>query len=269
MNVAKHDAIFHIALKLREVVEEEDSVQSKLKETLTTAIFVRLCELLPRSLRKRTKAQEASEVLASDVIVDWLCPIVGEFPSFDMECLAVLDPKCIYSALRACLKYGMLPLEGLESFGAISSRCLRLARELVLGIPAASSKTPETGSFPSPSEAFEMVVSHSQFNQCLTAVPNNSLGATRKLELIRLMLSCVSLSDTVIVFEKGIWDSLFRSYDASVGIIDATLRRLLYISTKRQAEVRCFAHAYYSRNIRGSLSCVFSLSQDFVTAILG
>lgn len=241
MHTSTQRAFLDIALVLREVMDESQSQQADLKGKLSTLLFVRLNEMLPRALRKYTKALErdskTEELLMPGTIVELICPIVGEFPCFDMQCLSEVDPKCMSSSLRACLKYGLMDFESMEAFAPIAPDCLRLARELVLGIdPSVASTGKESWDFPLPAEVYEMVVSHSNFHQSMTA-SNEGMDNARKLEIARLLLSCVSLSKTAIIFEKTIWEILFSAYNAGVSTIDSCLRRLFYLGTKKQGDV--------------------------------
>lgn len=241
IDISTQVSLFRVALVLKDVMDETNDAQSRAKSILSTALFVRLNEILPRSLKKYIKAAEedflVGEVLEPAMIIDWLCTLVGEFPSFDMECLASLNPKCASASLRACLKYGMINFEGIEAFAGITPDCLKLARELVLGIaPGLSLSQAGPDDFPTTSEVYEMVVSHSNFFEALEA-PGGGPGGARKLEMLRLLLSCVSLSKTTIVFDTVVWEALFRTYRAGVNAADHCLRRLLYVATKKQEGV--------------------------------
>lgn len=207
--------------------------QSTIHQTLHTGLFVRLCELLPRALRKTNKAMEenrTNEIIDPSFVIKMLLPLANKFGSFDMTQVASFDSGSTAAALRACLKYGMTECSS-SSFTEIASQCLRLARSLVLSVPSEGSK-----GFPPPSAVYEMIVSHSHFAESLQGSLDDDASESRKLELVHLLLACVSLSKSPINFETDVWNALFGAYGAGLSATDSALRRIFYVATKRQDE---------------------------------
>jgi len=224
------------AIALKNALMVDSAGQVPVGQDLVTILFTRLCELLPRILRKRAKEVEQKPPTAHGAIkpcllIAWLYQIVGELPKGSMDLKVALEGKCVVSALRGCLKYGIAPVSS-TYWAALASDCLKLARELVRVI------TLESASFPPPEDVYEMVVTHSRFAESLK--DPSGVAETRKLELVRLLLACVSLSKATIVFRVEIWNALFIAYGAGVGIVDVSIRRLLYLATRKQDEVSSF-----------------------------
>jgi hypothetical protein len=211
-----------------------------LRQEICSALFVILCVQLPRSLRKERKAVQGhkpptEKILEPSLLIDWILPMVGGFPNdLDVDTLKAMDPTCVSTAVRGCLKYGMAEAES-PIFLATSTKCLELARRLVAVNVAPTSALHENT--PSPSDVYSMVVSHSKFKECLTRNPGSQERAARKLELVRLLLACVSRSESPVEFQKEVWDVICSSYNAGVGIIDTSIRRLIFVAVSRQTSV--------------------------------
>lgn len=212
-------------------IDERDSSQHSLQQRLESGLFVRLCELLPRALRKTIKSMpttySSKEVVNPLFLIELLLPLTTKFSTFDLRLLDTWDSKCLASSLRACLKYGMAEPTS-AFFSEVASVCLRLARSLLIGIPLSAADT-----LPSPTVVFEMIVSHSRFSEAL--IDDSSANGCQKLELVNLMLACSSLAKSPINIGADVWKILFRSYGASLNAPDCSLRRLFHVLSKRQS----------------------------------
>ena len=232
MSASTREAFLQAALSVAASLEESDLSQAANQQIVDTGLFIRLCELLPRSLRKTIKAMEGNrssdEIVDPSFLIKSLVPLAGKFSSFNMALVSDLDSTCMAAALRACLKYGMTESSS-TSFTEIASQCLRLARALLLSIAAAA-----TNSFPSPAAVYEMIVSHSHFAESLVGSTDDHDSESQKRDLVLLMLTCVSLSKSPLSFGTDVWSVLFRAYGAGLGATDVSLRRLFYVATKRQ-----------------------------------
>ncbi|CAB9505999.1 Sulfite exporter TauE/SafE [Seminavis robusta] len=223
-------------VQLISFLDEDVEVEATVKRDLCPAFFARLCKLLPRSLRNHFKGN--GEKLPSDpgvapsLLIRWMCQLAKQLASFDMDS-GILE-KSVGSTLRSCLKYGMAEADD-TARTKTATICLQLAIELVPAIHAAEIAG-KSDNLPTAEEIYSMVVSHSRFQATLFESSDGGQNDARKLELVRLLLSCVSLSTTTITFSSSVWDALFSAYNASVGVIDATLRRLLYVASTKQGE---------------------------------
>lgn len=199
------------------------------QRTLTAGLVACLCEQLPRALRKMVKAEarrSLTDAIDPAFLLQLLLPLTGKA---DTKLVRNIDPACTAAALRACLKYGMAEPAS-ASFAVVAGQCLRLAQKLVLGFSSNASD-----SFPTPKVVYEMIVSHSHFAEAMVNSSEDlSPEGSQKLELVRLMLACVSTSTTQICVKADIWGVFFRSYRAGVGPTDASLRRLFYTVAKRK-----------------------------------
>lgn len=231
MNAASRVSFLRATSAIKASLEESDESQAAICQTLESGLFVRLCELLPRALRKTIKAlavaRSSNEVVDPRFLIEFLLPLTRKFATFDLTSVDARDSTCIASTLRACLKYGMTASNDTSCAAITSQRCLRLARSFVIGIPVSA-----VNNFPSPSAVYEMIVSHSHFAEAITNA--NIASEYQKLQLVNLMLACASLSKSPLTVGTDIWKILFRAYGAGLGAADSSLRRFFFVVSKRQ-----------------------------------
>lgn len=235
-------------MNLRYSIPTNNDEQICIKAKLSVAMYEHLCQAYPRIMRKHLKAHVESrgmtDAVDPTVIISCLSSLLLDFPRFDKKSVLNTSSDCNTTLLRTCLKHGVAAVEMGNIDPEISASCLRLSRQIVVAFSASSlSRT-----LPPISEIFAMVVSHSQFiASILECFKDEKLGAP-KLELVRLLLACVSLAPAAIDLPSPVWATLLAGYDAGVGETDRSLRRLFSIVIERNPEVSftLLASAYFS-----------------------
>jgi hypothetical protein len=237
-------AFLEISVILRTVLDERQENQATLRCALGIALLHRLCDQLPRLLRKESKATSGKlsddKTFASLHLIEWLSGLTKDSSNFGMDDQCMWSSSSIGLAVRACLKYGMAETDS-QAFAATAAGCLRLVREILLCIHSAPPVLKANLALPSPEEVFELVVSHSQFHASMCEQSNSHPNEDRKLEAIRLLLTCISIATTPIELAKHVWDTFFAAHNAGVSVVDSTLRRLLYIASRQNQKV-IFVH---------------------------
>jgi hypothetical protein len=230
-------AFLETSVILREVLDERQENQATLRCALGTVLWHRLCDQLPRLLRKESKAAGGTlsheTTIASSHLLVWLRGLASDTSNFVKD---ERGSSSLGSAVRACLKYGMAESDS-QTLAATSAGCLRLVREVLLCIHSASPVSKANLKPPSPEEVFEMMVSHSKFHASMCEPSNFKPNEDRKLEAIRLLLTCISIATTPVTLANHVWDTLFAAHNASISVVDSTLRRLLYVASSQHQKV--------------------------------
>ena len=252
MNAASRTSFLRATSAIKASLDERVESQAAIYQTLESGLFVRLCEQLPRALRKTIKAmtvdRSSNEVVDPCFLIEVLLPLTRKFGNFDLTSFDAWDSTCIASTLRASLKYGITES---NATSYASYQCLRLARSFVISIPASAAND-----FPTPSAVYEMIVSHSHFAETLTNA--NIANEDQKLQLVNLMLACATLSKSPLAVGTDIWKILFRAYGAGLSATDSSLRRFFYVVSKRQNVSLC---VLFGKEVRHEFiltaSCLF------------
>jgi hypothetical protein len=100
-----------------------------------------------------------------------------------------------------------------------------------------------------------MMVSHSKFHASMCELSNSKANEDRKLEAIRLLLTCISIATTPVALAKHVWDTLFAAHNASVSVVDSTLRRLLYVASSQLQKVIFLSRASLCDFFLVSIEC--------------
>ena len=86
------------------------------------------------------------------------------------------------------------------------------------------------------SSTFNLLTSHSKFGEVLSSrSPEVDLV---KLQMIKLMSSCVRFSPQGTILHAEVWTSLFTAFDAGLSELDTELRRLFTACCDLPHEVR-------------------------------
>jgi hypothetical protein len=192
---------------------------------LSTELLLCLSEMIPLSLKffLRKKGNRSVTNLPEPCdLLRWAMKLLCEDQRFDRDRFADAGGIAFTSLIRSLLRYGLNPEDpGSETM----NYCIRIVQLLV---EAVSNHPKDWGQlYPSCSKSlagpvFDMVVSHSKFEQILCSDSNTS----QKIEVSRLLLSCLSRMEKV-EFDPFFWDTLLRSFQAGVDDGDLIIRMLL------------------------------------------
>jgi hypothetical protein len=237
------EKFYQLALSLLQLPGSSFESQggSSVKGRLASALFVRLCEIIPQSLKYHADAKKgergAHAQLDPRVVFTWLNVMIDNVSRYDADIFAGRGPSFIHGLVRGCLKRGVTDEAGIDE--CIPMMALKLVRKIITSVSDRSAPLMVLEaclSLPSPSEIFDMTVSHSKFQSSLALDKNNDSAI---LELVRLLLCCVSLSPDIVVHEN-VWKSLFSGYGAGLGKLDTTMRRFFYACCKSEVRVLFF-----------------------------
>ena len=145
-------------------------------------------------------------------------------------------PLLVQKVFRTVLKYGI----GVsERNPAISSIAIKFLRELVTGLSDPTSPLSILKAqllVISLTDVFNMLTSHSKFPVVLGS--DDQDAELVKLELVKLMFCCVARSDKGIVIGPEVWTTLFSAFNAGLGELDTSIRKLFYACCDLLEKVR-------------------------------
>lgn len=191
---------------------------------LLTRAFLRGCKLLTKLLKSYSRNKQKSISLLLGTLMGEFTSLLERISAFDQGIVSSCSDT-IDKAIIACLKYGLLEAED-QSTSGINEECLKFVRSIV----RASSVS--LGSF-SPGQIHAMAISHSSFQRTVSGEISKELGSsdavTQQSELIRLLISCVSLDADHVQVTSDTWVTILSAYNASTCDIDRLLRRLIFL----------------------------------------
>jgi hypothetical protein len=209
--------------------DEMPSVTSRLAST----IFVLLCEFLQGSYK--VQSSEAHSSLGAKSVLTWLISLLEDVHEFELEVFQHVKPTLLQKVFRSCLKYGLTrSTEYNQDVPVLSLQLVRALLTRLSNSPIGILK--EHLPTPSPAEVFMMLTAHSKFHVVLSqseGVDGDRTGDRARLEVVRLMLCCVTLSPGETTIEPAVWKTLFSAFNAGLGELDTTIRQLFYAYCKQ------------------------------------
>eukprot|EP00978_Attheya_sp_CCMP212_P014782 scaffold37822_cov55-Attheya_sp.AAC.3 len=251
---AKEQIILQSATAILLSRNEIQSEDSDAASNLASATFVRLCALLPRSLRKYyqnvTESDSKNSDQSSSSQVLQLLSIVASTSSFGQSILKHGIPH-VQTCVLACLKYGLIEPAS-EEDSIVSSACLKLVCTLMkhVRIDESSLYILSEMEVLRPTQINTMISLHSQFCSALLAKefsiqPDTMLRLTKdwtpkqsvsqlglessKIELLTLLLYCASNCPEPVTMPTDTWSILLKGYNAGVSKVDRLLHQLIRI----------------------------------------
>jgi len=244
-------------------IARKGNIESKEIMKLRSNLFSWLCVILPKKLKREQKDYQHNKVkddsfpayLVLMCLINIINITIATKTSFDEDIISGYSNQ-IVKAVISSLKIGISNICRDE----VSSLCLRFVRVLVTTFSGLNSSLSKV------LNAFQihmMIATHSMFKSSLAKqessdiknnvfVENhkksllhfNIMDLTKldlkdtKLELVYLLLCCVSVSDKYIDIDTYGMSSLIGAYNAGLSEFDRALRRLFYLyelnSTKHE-----------------------------------
>jgi hypothetical protein len=197
---------------------------------LSSALLVRLCEILPGLLVSRSKVKKRHEsgwqVLDASIAFEILFEIISKAEHYDDAIFLRTSPTLMRRLFRACLKSGIIEESGLQRRLALSSlRLVQLILSKTTHDSAPLNVLGATLSLPSADEVFTMTTSHSKFHAVLSLRDSEQRDEEITLEIVQLLLLCVTMSPNTIVPDTAVNKALLAGFDAGLGEVDTIIRR--------------------------------------------
>jgi len=204
-------------------------------EEIMLALFDFLFGSLPKILKKNSS--DAPTEVPSNLVLSWLIRLVQDAKNHGNILLKEVDPSDSHKACRACLKHGVAPVNDADEVPIL---CLRLIGLLLR--TQTNDGNYASASVPSPSEVFSMVVSHSKFDPLFTEEENSEedrINSKAKVKeyVLRLMITCNTISIDDIEINPSTWKVVFASFGAGVRSADMLIRQLVGVCSKNHAPI--------------------------------
>lgn len=246
----KHAAACDKWLQLSHALLVSENIEEPLHETLThgplaSTVLVCALQAVHNSLKKHFKAVSPESSRESGPFcmktLDRMLSLLKTAMQYDESLLLLYEASnVVTNAVKSSLKYGLT--HALDTDSSISERCLRFVRTLLVHVSDQTSSLhvlKDQCVLLDPSTVWVLVTSHSHFYEVITgAVVEGDITKSYRtvLELVRLMLVCVSMSNDTIPFDKEVWTSVMSSYNAGTTEMDISLKRLLDIYSETRAD---------------------------------
>lgn len=233
-----------------------DSVgESDLKKQLRSALFCHLFELIPRCLKQHYGKKIGSTYVTQDPLnlFGLMFDMIDKVEGYDDGILIDNGSTSLQRMIRSCLKYGIADVIVSDKDQQIRSSSLKLIRMILTQVSSPSSSLKAffgSATLPPAADVFKMVVSHSKF-QSVISHNGDDTGDVLKLELIELLLCCLSFSPEGIDMESSVFQTLISGFGAGLGQVDTALRRVFIaysqsaIHTKVSSFVPCACMTTY------------------------
>jgi hypothetical protein len=209
--------------------DEIPSVTSRLASTM----FVLLCEFLQGSYK--VQSSEAHSSLGAKSVLTWLISLLEDVHEFELEVFQHVKPTLLQRVCRSCLKYGLTrSTEHNQDVPVLSLQLVRTLLTRLSNSPIGMLK--EHLPTPSPAEVFMMLTAHSKFHVLISQseeVDGERTCDRARLEVVRLMLCCVTSSPGETTIEPAVWKTLYSAFNAGLGELDTTIRQLFYAYCKQ------------------------------------
>ena len=221
--------------------QEKEIDESK----LIAKAFLRCCKLIPKCLKKavRSKGLEGGVAISLEKLIGYTAYLLECADHFSDEVLSS-SSSIVDSLIVACLKYGMVDTSDFTSCSVFGG-CLKMIRLILSQTSEGELSKVRTIV---PGQVHAMAISHSALELAISKKegPSKRLkssptiarsdgesqfcdGLSQQQELIRLLLCCVSLDANQVKIGTDTWASILSAYDASTGVADGLLRRLLFL----------------------------------------
>jgi Nucleolar pre-ribosomal-associated protein 1 len=189
-------------------------------EQLASSILFFLFSTLPYLL-KQDASVEASG-LTAELSLTWLVTLLSEF--IDVNVAISVESSLVYKVIRACLRNGLSsPTHG-STVNCLSLQVVTLLVR-VYGDSVSSSSLSVA-----PRDVFDMVTSHSKFEDLFThkdtGDDENTQRDSRIQEVMKLIITCILVSGTEIGISQPIWKTILCSFHAGLGRLDSLIRQL-------------------------------------------
>lgn len=219
---------------------------------LLSHAFVRSCKILSRLLKGFARNRQTSTSSLLLTATSMISNILDKTLNQDTvsHFLNAIDKSIV-----TCLKHGITEADDKLSC-QVSGECLKVVSR-ILNVSQCNNFT--LSEF-TPGQIHSMVVSHSSFQRALSNQvsyqSSKSDDVTQQIELIRLLILCVSLDARHINVDESQLSSILSVYTASTDNIDRLLRRLIYLYETLQ----CFDEEVSYHKFRQSISFVDCLA---------
>lgn len=220
-------SVCYLGISILDHLKATDKQSEDLSKQLSSELFYFLFAALPKILKKNSP--QTPTTLPSDLVLTWLIRLIEE--NSDDLFSRKIETSTYQKVCRACLKHGVaagnndkVPTLSLHFMGLLLTKLLHKD----------CSVTPAT---PTAKDVFDMIVSHSKFEQLFTDAENKeedmlTTKSKAKGHILRLMITCVMISTNDIQIEPVVWKVIFASFNAGLGHIDILIRNLVSISCK-------------------------------------
>jgi hypothetical protein len=204
--------------------------ESDLKKQLRSALFFHLVELIPRCLKQHYGKRFGSTHVIHDPLnlFGLIFDMINKVEGYEDGTFIDSGSTSLQRMIRSCLKYGIADAIVSDKDQQIRSSSLKLIRVILTEVSSpSSSSTPFVGSatVPPAADVFKMVVSHSKFQSVISHNGDETFDVL-KLELIELLLCCLSFSPEGIEMESSVFKTLISGFGAGLGQVDTALRRV-------------------------------------------
>jgi hypothetical protein len=200
------------------------------KKRMRSALFCHLLELIPRCLKQHYGKRFGSTHVTQDPLklFGLIFDMIDKVDGYDDGTFIDSGSTSLQRMIRSCLKYGISDVIVSDNDQQIRSSSLKLIRMILTEVSSPSSSLKAFfGSATSPpaADVFKMVVSHSKFQSVISHNGDDTFDGL-KLELIKLLLCCLSFSPEGIDMESNVWKTLISGFGAGLGQVDTALRRV-------------------------------------------
>ena len=190
-------------------------------KTLVSELFSFLFTTLPLITKKNSSRRPTK--IKSDLVLEWLIRIMEE-NSNHLD-LSKIEPSMIQKVCRVCLKHGIAVGNDEQKVPLLSLHFMGLLMELM------TKNDYNSPTVPTCRDVFDMIVSHSKFEQLFTNTNESekdtaTTGEKTKQHVLRLMITCAMLSTENIEITSDVWKIIFASFNAGMMCTDALIRHL-------------------------------------------
>ncbi len=214
-----------LGIKILDHLEAGGKEQDELGKHLRSELFYFLFAALPVLMKKKTSLRPTK--IKSDLALMWLLRLVKENPNDILS--RKIEPLMYQKVCRVCLKQGITAGNDDENVSMLSLKFIGLLLKLVKNDPSVSPVSPTAR------DVFEMIVSHSKF-ELLFADTEMGEGSSDTIiselreNVLKLLISCILISDEDIQIESNVWKAIFSSFNAGISHTDVLIRYLVTIS---------------------------------------
>ena len=250
------------------ILKLQDSVQEKKPGLeMASVVFSDLCHAIIRSLKKHTKSnlnrRESRVMDEPQMYFDWIFDVLSNEGKVHLGVVQLVDISVIRILLRSCLKYGITDqVEANQRLPVLSLKLVRLILTASLASAEASHLGVSVELIPLATEVFWMTTSHSRFHQLLSN--DSECLKDVKIEMIKLLDCCASLSPEKLKIERETWKAVFGTFEAGFSPLDTAIRHFFescersVSSTKLERRLLCiFVSCSINRIFSGASNPIF------------
>lgn len=216
-------SVCYLGMCILDHLKATDKQSEGLSKQLSSELFYFLFAALPKILKKNSPRRPTA--LPSDLVLTWLIRLIEE--NSDHLFSRKIETSIYQKVCRACLKHGVAAGNDADKVPTLSLHFMGLLMTKLLHEDC--SVIPVT---PTAKDVFDMIVSHSKFEQLFTDTENEEEDMLTKGHILRLMITCVMISTIDVQIEPVVWKVIFASFNAGLGHIDILVRDLVSVSCK-------------------------------------